>query len=122
MIGVLLVSDTCSFNIIEKVKIMKKSFITSGLIAAVAFTISPALARDANADDQAILAQFQEDVRKIENNLPSTSYDVAADGAKCSSDIDALVQALPATIETDYACDIIGTDKIAVFGGARLRR
>lgn len=94
----------------------------STLLASLSLMVSPVMAQEANADDQAIFARFQADIRAFENNLPSSSDDVSADGSKCDRDLTALIKALPIEIQTNYRCDVNDFNEIVLLGGARLRQ
>tara|TARA_R110000824_G_scaffold3839_6_gene18349 strand:- start:745 stop:1062 length:318 start_codon:yes stop_codon:yes gene_type:complete len=93
-------------------------------LAALTFATGPVLADDTTADssaDEKVLSQFYDDVESIRSGLPSSGYDVSEAGRKCTAEVDALVQALPVTISSNFRCDVGDTGGIVILGGAALR-
>ena len=93
-------------------------------LAALAFATGPVLADETGPDrsaDEKILSQFYNDIESIRSGLPSSGYDVSEAGGKCTAAIDALVEALPATIISSIRCDVGDTGGIVILGGAALR-
>ncbi|MEH6827820.1 hypothetical protein [Parasphingorhabdus sp.] len=93
-------------------------------LTTLALAASPVMAQQAQPDqtnDQAALNQFIAAVETIRSNLPSAPDDVAKAGSECYAAINALVQALPATISSSIRCDAGDTGGIVIIGGAALR-
>jgi hypothetical protein len=90
-------------------------------LTTLALTASPVMAQPDQTSDQAALNQFIAAVETIRSNLPSAPDDVGKAGSECYAAIDALVQALPATISSSIRCDAGDTGGIVIIGGAGLR-